>query len=499
MGSAASTAPRKPQATPKRAVAKPAKQHAAAPAAPPAAPPGRKILRGVELFSTGTHTDSAGDTSTWTAADIDECVANFKVLAAGDRPPLIPPVGIGHDSAKGIPDAFVGDSKLAIGDVIAVATKKASINGKDETVLTGDLALDDQVYQWATQGNLSRVSAELLDAPPPETESLGAKGKTLRRVALLGMALPALKFLKPITATAATAAAAHAEGRSRRFCFAAKIIPKKFSSHSGGSAMTRQQLLDWLQQNGVDTSTITDAVPDALLQMLYDWGVKAGMPSMNADGQTNAAAVVPPPDAQTLAGAAVARAGAPAALQTGLPTQVTLKFAEYDRTIAALQAQLQQTVAAHSADRQNQNSAARKAMASNIRVFAEQAVKDGRMRRADIDCDPKTGEPLPLTELASLMRAADSPQVHAFAEAGGKTGQRTALEMEMAKISARPARTFAEKVAVGGNGVALTHGAGSTAEKFKAIREAAAARRNGGDTGPPLETRLNMLAPAAMR
>ena len=155
-------------------------------------------LAGVEIFYSGSHTDSEGNAATYTDADMSDAEENFRVLSSGERPVLNPPVGVGHDSGPQGDDIFEWDTTLAAGQVVGVKTRDAEVGGETRRVLVADLEVTDEVGQWVQDGKLTRVSAEMWDDPPAEGEHLGARGKTLRRVALLGFAPPSLKLLKPL-------------------------------------------------------------------------------------------------------------------------------------------------------------------------------------------------------------------------------------------------------------------------------------------------------------
>lgn len=435
-------------------------------------PGGRVLLQDVELFYSGDHIDSQGRPYACTPAHIDEVVRNFSLLNTGDRPILQPPVGIDHDTAKAIPDAAL-NPRLAFGQVMRVGARDQKIGGQSRRLLFGDIEVDPEIAAWVRKGRLRRLSPEIHDEPPPEGLASGAKGATLRRVALLGYDLPALKMLKPLPQPAAAKFSDQVTGR--RFTVSVRCFAEP---PSGAKTMTRDEMIAWLQQAGVDTSAITDAIPDSFLKMLCDALQKAGTVKASESPAGGAGGIV---------------SGTPA--PAPVPQSVLMKFSDFENTLKTFGATIQSIQQSLTADRQNHDTAARRARAANIRAFCDDMVEKKKMAVADREVD-KDGNPMPGTELARLMRAADSPQLHAFSD-GGKTVTRTELDVQMDEIKARKPRNFSEKVGAGEPG---TLGGTDKAGFFKSVRERAVADRAAkAIDGPPLEQRLGMSVPAGAR
>lgn len=133
----------------------------------------------VEVFAVGRH--KPGD-KVWTADDLRDCEANFERFSGGDNPPLAVPVGIGHEDDQ----AWLADTGLpAAGRVSRVKT-----DGERLWVWFADLPA--KVAEAVKLGLWFRVSCEFYDDPP---DGLAGSGCTLRRVALIGGDIPAVKGL----------------------------------------------------------------------------------------------------------------------------------------------------------------------------------------------------------------------------------------------------------------------------------------------------------------
>lgn len=385
--------------------------------------PGRKVLKGVELFYSGMHQDSSGQMVEDTPEDIDAIVRNFDVLRSGERAILRPPVGIDHDTAKHIPTELLSNSKLRLGEVVAMGAKDV---------------------------DLGRSFS-------------GIARTTVRRLAREGKQTGTLVF---------------SEFRPQK--------PRRQRRTFNEVNMDRAAMLQWLQEHNVDTSTITDAIPDTFLKMLVD--MMQELETLKGGGQMS--------DGRGGAGAG----GAGGGNNTGdrLPSSVTMKFSEFERTNATLRqeiANLRQTI---EADRRNNNTIAAATRRAGVRTFCDSMVAERRLDPADVACDPATNEPLPGTVLHRLLRAADSPQTHTYSD-GGKTVQRTELEIQMEEIRRREPRKFTEKITSGGGAGGSNGTRDGGGKDWKKFREDAIASRQKAASGPPLEQRLNMLPPAGVR
>lgn len=177
----------------------------------------------------------------YTEADIDELVANFDRFQAVDpgtgRPYWLPYFSINHEEGK-----YAG---LSVGDVTAVR-RGTSDDGRAALIVDGDRVPGD-VKQDLDTGRLRAVSVEFFDPDNPFVgpDDQPVDGKVLKSVSLLGAMSEAAKGMPAPVAT-----------------FADRVKVRRFTSEP---SMDRQQLIAALQALGVDVSTITDAVPDALL------------------------------------------------------------------------------------------------------------------------------------------------------------------------------------------------------------------------------------------
>lgn len=393
------------------------------------------VLPGVELFYSGTHTDSEGHTQEYTPEMIEDMARNFPLLSAGERPVLVPPIGKGHDSAEAVDGIFETDATPSDGEVLRVWEEPTEIDGETVAMLKGDVAVSDDIAEMVNVGAFSRVSAEIDETPPPEGEAIGAKGWTLKRVAILGFAHPALKWLKPLPAPVAAFAEAWRRATMKRL-FAVRggtTIPKtilfseagrrpKFCNPTRGYAdMSREEMIARLTELGVDATMIPPEVPDPVVQMILDLAEKA----MGAK----------PPE--TPAGDMGMSDGA------RNPQQVVLKYKELEGQIHRLITGQKNDAVLRKAERR-----------TSVRSFCEAKVKEGRLAPADIATD-KDGNPLPFTALERLLEAAESGETRKFSE-GGKTREVTRLEYEMETINRLPVRKFSEKVTSGGGDTADT-------------------------------------------
>ena len=162
-----------------------------------------RSMVGVEVFSSGTWTDSAGNVRTWSAQDLDHMVASLGKTKA--------PLKVGHTTdsfntrvaaALGVPIELVtgehGKGALGLGEVAKLARKGdkliAEFTGVPEQI--GDLIGSAYCH----------VSSEIDD-----TEG----GPVLTGVALLGVEEPALKNLQPLAVASVFDAAGQAHQYQR--------------------------------------------------------------------------------------------------------------------------------------------------------------------------------------------------------------------------------------------------------------------------------------------
>ncbi|MCF7964208.1 MAG: hypothetical protein K9L79_01575 [Methylobacter tundripaludum] len=121
----------------------------------------------IELFESGTRTDSAGRTGVWTNNDIDQVIANH---SAADAAPIV----IGHPAS----DA----SSFAYGWADQLKREGNKLLGKFKQV-------DPVFEQWAKEGKVKNRSVRFVR---------GQNGLRLAHVGFLGATPPAITGLKPI-------------------------------------------------------------------------------------------------------------------------------------------------------------------------------------------------------------------------------------------------------------------------------------------------------------
>jgi hypothetical protein len=141
-------------------------------------------LKGVEIFATGTHRGR-----TFTKADLVTIAKNFVELKSSLKPPMV----LGHDEKQEILD---NSGLPSLGWATAVAVKDS---GNGSAVLTADFdEVPDLARDAIKLGRYKRISSELYEN---FTDQKGRDfGLVLRRVALLGAAIPEVKTLADVVA-----------------------------------------------------------------------------------------------------------------------------------------------------------------------------------------------------------------------------------------------------------------------------------------------------------
>jgi hypothetical protein len=119
----------------------------------------------VEVFRSGTHTDSSGNRQEWTDAHLDQIVANFD---ANDSAPVV----IGHPKTDSPAWGWVEGLKRDGSGLFAKFNKLAP-----------------QFVEWAKAGHVRNRSVKILPT---------AKGYKLGHVGFLGAAPPAIEGLAPV-------------------------------------------------------------------------------------------------------------------------------------------------------------------------------------------------------------------------------------------------------------------------------------------------------------
>jgi hypothetical protein len=124
-----------------------------------------KIDGWVPVFPAGLHTDSKGQTNTWTDADLDQMVANFD---ANDRFPIV----IGHP--KDNSPAFGWGNELK----------------REGSMLFSKFAdIDPKFRAWGKSGNIANRSIKIVKTP---------KGYKVGHIGFLGAAAPAIEGMDRI-------------------------------------------------------------------------------------------------------------------------------------------------------------------------------------------------------------------------------------------------------------------------------------------------------------
>jgi hypothetical protein len=371
---------------------------------------------------------------TYDESDIDELVENFGRFKGYWRPY----VSVDHEQHP----AF---RALAFGDVTAARKGRVRLGpgGKWERTADADrrpgtkaaLVLDaadvpTEVCELVNSGRLPRVSVEFFDheAPFVGPDDEPVLTNVLKSVSLLGAQSEASKGMpRPV--------AVFADRVGRRVEFPRRAMPAKVKRF--GAYAMRDQLLQALQAAGVDTSQLTDAVPDAVLQMLADalgQGPPAD-PAMMGDWAKKCMDGMPPEDAANWK-AGMAKAFADDPDPDDDPKAKT--FADR-RTLDRLVAD---AVAKATAPLRDQlavvgRSAAR-AKAAKVKAFRDQMTgaggKAARMTPAQFDA------------VEPLLFLLDDATVRKFSD--GKA-EGTALDEQLARTAAAhatPVKTFGDRV-----------------------------------------------------
>lgn len=216
------------------------------------------VLRAVPIFEAGTHRGKP-----YTTADLDAIVKNFQKFSTGDNAMLRVPGVLGHEEKQEMLENFFRrmSDHLRRSDLPAAAW--ASRVWREGRTLHADLEdVPPKIAQLIRTRRYRTVSAEIYDQPP---EGIPGTGKMLRRIAFLGGDIPQIKTLDDIPLP---------ESHSERFDPAVKsTVRYRHSMPLAGAVITfsevltmdRSALLEKLGALGIDTSKITDAIPDELL------------------------------------------------------------------------------------------------------------------------------------------------------------------------------------------------------------------------------------------
>jgi hypothetical protein len=251
-----------------------------------------QTIRDVEIFQEGDH--KAGP---WDAASLNAMARN----AAALRDLLTPPLVIGHGDS---PTAFGAEGEPAFGIAENIRVEYRVLPGETEprATLVADLhEVPDTIAALIHAGAYRTISPEIYVTLPQSLADRGVTGPVIKRVSVLGGAIPEVKTLRDVTDIyrLQVEPSKFAESRPARRLKLAKVIDlpggvsaafsdviiegepmqnkkvkcadvakaaKKFADAVASDAtISRDELLAILGGMGIDTSTITDAVPDQFL------------------------------------------------------------------------------------------------------------------------------------------------------------------------------------------------------------------------------------------
>lgn len=254
----------------------------------PDAPTAPKLARvqGVEIFRSGTHRQKV-----YTEADLDAMVQNFNACKGTVDPPVV----VGHEEYQ----------ELMSNTGIPAVGRVENVRRKGKVLLADFCDVNPKIARFINQRAYSKVSSEVYDEPPDGCQDK-AKGKMLRRVALLGGELPEIKSLADLPlATFAEKATARLRMAGMRdlgkgvWAVFSEIVKHKESSMNPDTpaddttpADPRAQLAAML---GIDPT---------LLQGVPDEAIATVLAAMQANPGTDAAGgdAPAPPDGQMAEG-----------------------------------------------------------------------------------------------------------------------------------------------------------------------------------------------------
>lgn len=206
----------------------------------------RRDVLGVEVFSVGTHTDSAGQELTVDAALLDSIVAAFN-----NGNPSMVPVKFGHTSSAfnveqaaellGItPGLITGEGKGQEGAILPGTVTKLS---RHQNKLLADFDVLSPVADMITDGMLKGISIELSD------------DDVITSITMLGAQRPAVKDL-------ASLQAAIVLSESKLYAFAMNTEGAKVVRRGFHTAEERLRVTKWVAQDlGLDeNATINEVI-----------------------------------------------------------------------------------------------------------------------------------------------------------------------------------------------------------------------------------------------
>ncbi len=145
-----------------------------------------KLIKNVEAFSVGEKRGRK-----YTPEDLKDIVENFHKYGKGQRPGFDVPAVLGHEETQEGQQKFLENTGIPAAGWI----RDARQDGKK---LYLDMEASPQLHKAIRDGRYGPVSIEIYDKPP---EGLpGAKGKMMRRLAMLGGEIPQDKNLARMSA-----------------------------------------------------------------------------------------------------------------------------------------------------------------------------------------------------------------------------------------------------------------------------------------------------------
>ncbi len=145
-----------------------------------------KLIKNVEAFSVGEKRGRK-----YTPEDLKDIVENFHKYGKGQRPGFDVPAVLGHEETQEGQQKFLENTGIPAAGWIRDARE-------DGQKLYLDMEASPQLHKAIRSGHYGPVSIEIYDKPP---EGLpGAKGKMMRRLAMLGGEIPQDKNLARMSA-----------------------------------------------------------------------------------------------------------------------------------------------------------------------------------------------------------------------------------------------------------------------------------------------------------
>jgi len=336
-----------------------------------------KLSKPIRLFSTGWVEDAKGREYFGTE-QLDRIVKNFETLSKGwtannreqrlHNPAVYIPasVSIGHDEDQSFAKALLGRSdNPAAGWVTRMWRSGDFLMGEVENV-------PPEVKREIDEGRLRTWSAEIYRNF--KDDSGKEWGPAFRRLAFLGGDIPKRKdlgTLPPVILMSESGPGTLLGHRNRLVRMRDRNLLLCFSE---GYTVDRNAMLAALQQAGMDTSWVTDAVPDAVLAA----AVKGCAPVVDNSEP-------PSPDGKPPVKCA----------EPPTPPNDPAKFSEAVRPILeSIVAPLRTEIHNLKAERAKE---AADAANNEVAVFCETMVKDGRLAPADKDREVKVGQALRAT------------------------------------------------------------------------------------------------------